>query len=223
MNSIDQKEKILNRFFDIVIFTGWSQATLKQASEEIGFDPILGLHYFPNGPKDIINFLAQKLDEELARSVSPKEIQKMRVQEKIAYLTKKRIMLYEPYRQALESYGVHLVFPQNALNSFNAIARTVDLIWFMAGDTSTDYNYYSKRGLLGLVYVSTALFWMSDKSDNYKDSWEFLDRRIQEVLKFGRKISSFLDLEACKSKFNFIVNIFESPKRFYDRLSSRDK
>ncbi len=222
MSKVDQKEQIFKKFFEIVIFEGWSEETLKTAAKEAGFDPILGLHYFPNGPTDIMDTLAIKMDEELARTTSPKEIAKMRVHEKISHLTKKRLLLYTPYRDALESYGVHLVFPRNAATSLKAIARTVDLIWFMVGDTSTDHNYYSKRGLLGVVYVSTALYWMNDKSESFGESWSFLDRRIENVLKFGKAISQFNPIDAAKNKADLVGNILKSPKRFWDRLNSRD-
>ena len=59
-------------------------------------------------------------------------------------------------------------------------------MWYAAGDHSTDWNHYSKRGLLVSVYFSTVLYWLSDEGDgsgDYPDTWAFLERRIDDVLK----------------------------------------
>ena len=60
--------------------------------------------------------------------------------------------------------------------------RTVDAIWYAAGDNATDFNFYTKRALLAGVYSSTVLYWLNDKSAGCADSWSFLDRRIDEVM-----------------------------------------
>ena len=73
--------------------------------------------------------------------------------------------------------------PQNAGMAAQALYRTVDEIWWLAGDRSTDWNFYSKRGLLAGVYSSTLLFWLNDKSDGFEETWAFLDRRIADVMK----------------------------------------
>jgi ubiquinone biosynthesis protein COQ9 len=73
--------------------------------------------------------------------------------------------------------------------------RTVDEIWRLAGDTATDWNFYSKRILLSGVYTSTLLYWLGDKSKNSESSWSFLNNRLTEVSQFGKglgKIKNFL-------------------------------
>ena len=64
--------------------------------------------------------------------------------------------------------------------------RSVDLMWRAAGDTATDFNFYTKRGLLAGVYGSTILFWLDDGSEGYAESWAFLDRRIADVMNIQR-------------------------------------
>ena len=60
--------------------------------------------------------------------------------------------------------------------------RSVDAIWYAAGDTATDYNFYTKRGLLAAVYGTTLLYWLNDRSEGFADTRGFLDRRIAEVM-----------------------------------------
>ena len=64
-------------------------------------------------------------------------------------------------------------------------AQLVDDIWHACGDTATDYNWYTKRGLLAAVYAATELFMITDYSPGYADTWQSLDRRLADVRRFG--------------------------------------
>jgi rpsU-divergently transcribed protein len=63
-----------------------------------------------------------------------------------------------------------------------ALWRTASAMWYAAGDTSTDFSYYSRRVLLAGVYASTLLYWLGDDSEDCADTWSFLDRRIANVM-----------------------------------------
>lgn len=45
--------------------------------------------------------------------------------------------------------------PPNIPSSLETLALMVDDIWYMAGDKSTDINWYTKRALLASLYTST--------------------------------------------------------------------
>jgi rpsU-divergently transcribed protein len=81
----------------------------------------------------------------------------------------------------------------------------IDTLWHCAGDTATDYNYYSKRFLLGNIYLETILYACSDTSENYADTENYLIRsfdkiklieelkaKLPNVTKFQKNIASFL-------------------------------
>ncbi len=62
----------------------------------------------------------------------------------------------------------------------------MDDIWFAAGDRSTDWNFYSKRGLLAGVFSSTLLVWLNDDSEGLAETRAFLDRRIGNVMQIPK-------------------------------------
>jgi ubiquinone biosynthesis protein COQ9 len=78
-----------------------------------------------------------------------------------------------------------------------AMYKTVDLIWYTVGDKSADFSFYTKRALLAGVISATSLFWINDESDDSADSWQFLDRRIADVLKIP-VLQSRLQRFACR-------------------------
>ncbi len=59
-------------------------------------------------------------------------------------------------------------------------------MWRIAGDTSTDFNHYTKRMTLGAVYGSTLLVWLDDASEGLDETAAFLDRRIENVMNFEK-------------------------------------
>ena len=55
-----------------------------------------------------------------------------------------------------------------------------------SGDTSDDVNWYTKRATLSGVYSATVLFWLGDDSLDNQATWEFLDRRISDVMRIEK-------------------------------------
>ncbi len=79
-----------------------------------------------------------------------------------------------------------LALPANAPLGLKLLYRTVDAIWYAAGDTSTDFNFYTKRATLAGVYSSTFFYWLNDRSEGSEATWSFLDRRIDNVMRFEK-------------------------------------
>ena len=63
-----------------------------------------------------------------------------------------------------------------------------------AGDRSTDFNFYTKRGLLAGVYAATTLYWLDDRSPGFEATQAFLDRRLADVMaipRLGSRVREF--------------------------------
>ena len=81
------------------------------------------------------------------------------------------------------------VLPRNIRKATQYLWRAADTVWTAAGDTSTDYNRYTKRLLLIVVMKTTLSFWLNDHSPECAETWAFLDRRLDDVMKVGKGIS----------------------------------
>jgi ubiquinone biosynthesis protein COQ9 len=102
-----------------------------------------------------------------------------------------RLELLQPHREAVRRGIAFLALPANVALGTRLLYRTVDAIWYAAGDTATDYNFYTKRALLAGVYASTLLYWLDDASDGYADTWAFLDRRIADAMRIPQAVGRF--------------------------------
>jgi ubiquinone biosynthesis protein COQ9 len=81
-------------------------------------------------------------------------------------------------------------------------------MWRIAGDKATDFNHYSKRAILMAVYGSTSLVWLDDDSAGFAETRAFLDRRIDEVMRF----------EKAKAGWRARRELMPSLSRFLGRL-----
>src|SRR3546814_13080588 len=48
------------------------------------------------------------------------------------------------------------------------------------------FSHYTKRATAGAVYSATLLVWLNDESAGFADTAAFLDRRINDVMRFER-------------------------------------
>ena len=65
-----------------------------------------------------------------------------------------------------------------------------DEIWFLAGDTSVDPSWYTKRAALSMAYSSSELFMTNDVSVNFAETENFLRRRLGEAESVGGFLGS---------------------------------
>lgn len=179
------KEKILKAALPSVAFDGWTMDVLENAAIDAGYKKEMVISVFPEGVKDALRYFSHWADNEMLR-VLAKEETPQRIRDKIALAVKTRLRILTPYKEAERLAIAYWVRPLRKFEGAKLVWKTADVIWTHAGDTATDYNRYTKRALLSGVITSTALYWLSDSSMGAKDSWAFLDRRIDNVLNIGK-------------------------------------
>ena len=188
-----KQQKILTHALKHVPFDGWTEATLLLASKEAGFDPNYGLIAFPHGARDLVNFYLQQLDDALAKALKKPDLQKKRIRDRIFTLVKTRLELAKDQKPIAKQTLSFYSLPTNAPYGMQSLWRTVDQMWHLAGDDSTDFNHYTKRTILSGVYSSTLLVYVNDTSKNNKNTWDFLERRIENVMQIGKCKSTLIN------------------------------
>jgi ubiquinone biosynthesis protein COQ9 len=97
------------------------------------------------------------------------------------------------HKEAVRRAATLFALPIHAPDGAKLVWGTADAIWNALGDTSRDYNWYTKRAILSGVYSSTTLFWLGDQSEAGDATWKFLDRRIEDVMRFEKTKSRLKD------------------------------
>ncbi len=184
----ETRKRLMEAALDHAAFDGWSSLILRRAAADIGLSPAEADNAFPRGARDLIEFFNSEIDQAMLEALEREDLSSLKVRERISLAVRTRLDLLLPHREAVRRGLAFLALPQNAGLGSRLVWRTADAMWWAAGDTSTDYNYYSKRVLLAGVYSSTLLVWLDDQSEDQADSWAFLERRIGEVLKIGGRL-----------------------------------
>jgi ubiquinone biosynthesis protein COQ9 len=183
----ERQHEIVQAALNIASFEGWSEAMLAKSAVVAGLPALEARRFFPAGVADALAWYDAYLNTELQRLAADAPLATMRVHERIHFLVKARLELMAPHKEAVRRALAWQAIPWHSGSSLARGWEIADTIWSLAGDTSTDFNYYTKRSLLLQVYASTLLFWLHDTSPAHKESWEFLTRRIQGVLTFGKQ------------------------------------
>ena len=168
------------------VFDGWTSKAVDSAADQLGIDPAQARLAFPKDPLHMIEAWIEGVDAAMEAHFTPKRIAAMKVRDRIRALVWYRLETMGPAREAVRTALSILAMPQNVPLALKIGWRWADLMWRLAGDTATDYNHYSKRLILSGVYASTLLAWLDDESEGWADTAAFLDRRLDDVMRFEK-------------------------------------
>src|SRR5262249_41202987 len=127
---------------------GFSDAVLRRAAKEAGVNEEMLLHLFPRGPAGLVEYFSQSADAERERRVGAQDLAAMKIRERIAAAVLARLAAVKAHKDAARRAAAFLLLPMHAALGMTLVYRTVDAMWRAAGDTATDFNFYSKRAIL---------------------------------------------------------------------------
>ena len=188
------KQKLVLGMLENVPFDGWNWEAVYKSAEELKLynkklDEIEKneiRNFFKNNLVETIKIFNDYLDQKMIEKfVKSKHVNK-KTPEKIKHLILYRFHSGLEHKESIRSSIGLMSLPQNSKHSLLMLYKTCDKIWRASGDESTDFSFYTKRIILSGVYTSTLLFWINDESNELKNTENFLDRRLKDVLKIGK-------------------------------------
>lgn len=184
-NDTDLKTRLLDAALMHVPFDGWSETTFRAAVADVGIDEAQARAVCPRGAVDLALAFHTRGDEAMLDRIRTTDLSEMKFRDRIAAAVRFRLEAVDD-KEAVRRGTTLFALPMHAPDGAKAIWKTCDLIWDSLGDTSDDYNWYTKRATLGGVYSATVLFWLGDDSVDHQATWDFLDRRIDDVMRIEK-------------------------------------
>ena len=199
----ESKNQLVLSMLENCTFDGWNNNTLQQSAKKLSIQNGELDLLFPLLITDVTNHFSFMVTEEMDNNIKKISLSDMKIRERIYQLVLSRINAYERItsdnREAIRSINAFLTLHPKL--SLSLLYKTTDHMWNLAGDKSKDYNFYTKRIILGAVFSSTLLFWLDDTSDNSQKTQNFLQRRIDNVMAFEKQKAqwkkTFSNLSAC--------------------------
>lgn len=187
LDSLENKNKILENFLEAATFDGWSKDALEKAFLESKIDPKFIPIIFENGCLDLAEFYIDSYNEKAAEKIAEIEnFSEKKIRDKIRlwlYLrfeieTKNKIAL----QRLINFYFTFETSPRPKIAGLKACFKVADFIWCGIGDKSTDFNYYTKRLTLAKIIFRTLSVFL--KEDDLEKVRKFIDKEIEKVMRF---------------------------------------
>jgi rpsU-divergently transcribed protein len=201
MQKIDKKYQILLDLVDELMVTTVFSVAFENVAKKLKInakekEKILN-NNFPNQYQSLNKELNTLINSMMNRSKRPKNFNKLRLNEKIKYFVIKRLALTDEIFDLKKLAKLNLT-SKSPKNTFKILFDISDEIWFLVGDKSLDFNFYSKRFILMNIYLNSFLYLVSQKKRNLINLEIFVEKQIKAVLTFGKLKSKFKSLAGLK-------------------------
>jgi ubiquinone biosynthesis protein COQ9 len=191
------KDLVLEAALSHAAFDGWSRRTLAHAAADAGIDRATAQRLFPQGGDSLLAWLDDWADRRMVEAIAGEDLSRLSIRRRVAMLVRARLELLTPHREAVSKALVARGMPYSVAAAGRSLWRTVDLIWDVVGMPGTageGWSWYTRRASLAGLLVATTLYWLEDKSEGLADSWAFLDRRVEDVIRIGKLRARIVDV-----------------------------
>ncbi|MFO1174837.1 MAG: COQ9 family protein [Paracoccaceae bacterium] len=185
----DDRARLLAAALSHVAFDGWTEATFRAAAADAGIALDLARVLCPRGALDLAVDYHRAGDRAMVAQLAASDLGSLRFSQRVALAV--RLRLQDADRDAVRRGAALFALPANMAAGSGLVWGTADAIWRALGDNSADLNWYTKRMTLSAVYSATVLYWLGDDSPGHEATWAFLDRRIEDVMRFEKTKADF--------------------------------
>ena len=196
--------QLLNQSENIVTENGWNKLLFKKISLQkkihLGELEIL----FPKGYEDMLELSLDNLNYKLEDIYKYYNFKKKPLHKKIKEIIVTKINLINKKKNFYKRTFYYLLVPSNYKLMIKQLYKSIDLIWYISGDNSTDFNFYTKRFILFLVYSTVILNFL--KNDDLIETEKLLDDNLYKVSKIPKIKEKF---KIIKKKFPSLFNILK--------------
>lgn len=172
-----------------VPFDGWTSESVAKAAESAGLTSGEQALAAPNGVVDLIDAFFDRAGETAKAVLKGQDLSCLNVPGKVRAAVLAWLDALSPHREAVRRAAIRGLLPWGVSPALQRTWAVADLVWEAAGDTATDYNRYSKRGLLAAVLPAIVMYWLDDPAPD--DLNAYIDRRLAQASGIGRNLGRF--------------------------------
>ena len=181
-------EKLRDRWLDALLprvpSTGWTMVSAKQAARNADISPGEQALAAPNGLSDLIDHFFDRAVDEMLTRLATEDLSALRTHERVAAGVRAWLDALEDHKPAVRKAAGRGLLPWGAGAAAKRVWSVADAIWEAAGDTATDYNRQTKRGLLSAVLPPNVLYWLDHDDPEALDA--FIAKRLQTAMRIGQ-------------------------------------
>ena len=196
-----KQEKLAKLFIEDVTKFGWSRETLLQCAKKQRISTSVLAKLFPSFEYDVLKFLIAQNNTQVEKNYNSFNNSRLKTRDKIKTILELKFDSNEYLKKALPEMLKFLLRPGNLLMSIKMLHENSDFIWNLAGDKSNDFSFYSKRGLLSMVYLATLIYWLNDKSTKGIGTKNFISKSVDGIVDGVSRLKQLSMLQTLAQNF----------------------
>ncbi|MAV50271.1 MAG: COQ9 family protein [Hyphomonadaceae bacterium] len=159
------RDRWLDAALPLVNESGWTSALMAESARIAGLSDEQQALAAGNGVSDLVEHFFDRAAEQMREKLPAIPLDGLRTHEKVAEGLYVWFEMLTPHRDAVEKAVGRGLMPWGAGGALKTSWKMADVIWLEAGDTATDYNRQTKRGLLASVIPPLVMYWLSDPDE----------------------------------------------------------
>ena len=196
-----KQEKLAKLFIEDVPKFGWSRETLLQCAKKQRISTSVLAKLFPSFEYDVLKFIIAQNNTQVEKNYNSFNNSRLKTRDKIKTILELKFDSNEYLKKALPEMLKFLLRPGNLLMSIKMLHENSDFIWNLAGDKSNDFSFYSKRGLLSIVYLATLIYWLNDKSTKGIGTKNFISKSVDGIVDGVSRLKQLSTLQTLAQNF----------------------
>ena len=196
-----KQEKLAKLFILEVPKFGWSRETLLQCAKKQRISTSVLAKLFPSFEYDVLKFIIAQNNIQVEKNYNSFNNSRLKTRDKIKTILELKFDSNEYLKKSLPEMLKFLLRPGNLLMSIKMLHENSDFIWNLAGDKSNDFSYYSKRGLLSMVYLATLIYWLNDKSTKGIGTKNFISKSVDGIVDGVSRLKQLSMLQTLAQNF----------------------
>jgi len=166
--------QILQAALNHVNSKGWSTDALKEGASDLGLSESISSLCTAY---DLVEYFQRYSNHELDKYLRGVDKKNKSLYSSVEQRLKFVVPVIDRYHEAM---AISLE-PSNVPRSLQVLRELADIICIHGlGDISTDLRWYTKRTGVISLYVATECCMVQDKSENFQETWNFLQRRVKD-------------------------------------------
>ena len=147
---------------------------------------------FPDGNKDLLEYSLDQLNIELQEYCKSLDLIRLPLHKRIRKILLSKIEIMNKEKNFYKKIFLKSLLPNRTISLSKQLYKSIDQIWYLAGDTSVDFNFYTKRLILAGIYSRVFLFFFNNNNQNELENLLDLNlKRVAKIPQLKSKINIF--------------------------------
>lgn len=180
----------LDELLPEVAFEGWTTVSATRAAAAAGLSEAEQALAAPGGVADLVEHFFNRAENAARTAIETADLSDLRVHEKVAFGVRAWLDEMDDHKEAVRRAINWGALPWRISGPAQRTWSVADMVWAATGDTSEDYNRYTKRGLLASALPSIVLHWLDESDSEAIDA--HIARRLKNAMQLGQTGSKVL-------------------------------